>query len=71
MFAKLSFKDANNKLFHVATAISAKEDAAIYTYLLTKAMEIPLLRDVLNNPNTTCFTASTKDRTPLSPSSVR
>lgn len=56
VFATISFKDANNKLVHVATVVTAKEDAACYTYLLAKAMECPMLRDVLNNPNTTCFT---------------
>lgn len=52
----LSFKDANDQLIHVATIVQAKESASMYVTLLTKAMEFPELRKLLNNPNTTCFT---------------
>lgn len=60
VFTTLSFKDANNKIVHVATVVSAKEDGASYRYLLTKAMESPLLHGVLNNAKTTCFTDNHK-----------
>lgn len=52
----LSFKDANNKIVHVATAITAKEDKESYMYLLTNAMKLEPLRQVLNNASYTCFT---------------
>ncbi|CAM9306653.1 unnamed protein product [Ectocarpus sp. 4 AP-2014] len=55
-FGTLSFKDPNNKIVHVATMIQAKKNADMYINLLAKAMEFPELRNVLNNPNTTCFT---------------
>eukprot|EP00904_Undaria_pinnatifida_P008857 jgi/Undpi1/5100/HiC_scaffold_19.g08452.m1 len=49
-------QDANNNLIHVATVAQAKEDASLYMNLLTKAMKFPELRNILNNPKTTCFT---------------
>lgn len=62
VFATLTFKDANNELLHVATVVSAKSEdgAECYSYLLAQAMKSPRLRDVLNNPNTTCFTDKPK-----------
>lgn len=55
-FGTLSFKDANNHIVHVATRVQAKENATMYVGLLTKTMEHPGLRDLLNSPNMTCFT---------------
>lgn len=55
-FGTLSFKDAGNKIVLVAVRVQAKENGEMYRRLLEKAMEVPALRDILNNANTTCFT---------------
>eukprot|EP00903_Cladosiphon_okamuranus_P019600 g18026.t1 len=55
-FGTLSFKDADNKIVLVAVRVQAKENGEMYQRLLKTAMEVPALRDILNNVNTMCFT---------------
>jgi len=55
-YGTLTFKDANNRLIHVATVVCGKENKDMYVKLLTKAMEFLPLAAILNNEKTTCFT---------------
>ena len=52
----LSFKDANNNIVHVATAVCEKENAEAYKYLLQNVMRFHELKSVLNSASTTFFT---------------
>lgn len=51
----LTCKDSDNKLVHVATAVTAKEDAASYRFLLSEAMKNPEMAAFMNNPATTFY----------------
>ena len=51
----LSFKNSNNNVIHVASAVCAKENADAYTYLLRNAMKFEPMKEVLNKPSYTCF----------------
>jgi len=42
-------------IIYVATAVSPKENADSFNYLLSKAMEFDGLREVLNNTSNACF----------------
>lgn len=52
----LSFKDANNNIAHVATAICHKKNAKPYTYLLENTNKLEPLGAILNSETTACFT---------------
>ena len=51
----LSFKDANNNIVHIATAVCEKENAEAYKHLLQNVMRFHELKSVLNGASTTCF----------------
>ena len=51
----LSFKNSNNNVVHVASAVCPKENADAYTYLLGNAMKFEPMKEVLNNASYTCF----------------
>ena len=51
----LSCKDSNNRLIHVATAVTPKEDASSYRFLLLQAKRNPEMATFLNDRRTTFF----------------
>lgn len=51
----LSFKDANNNIVHVASAVCRNENAESYVYLLENAKKFEPLGAVLNSETMTCF----------------
>ena len=68
----LSCKDSDNKIIHVATAVTPKEDAASYRFLFENAMANQEFAQYLNNAETTIFSdghkgssAATKKTVPL------
>ena len=56
----LFFKDAGNNIIHIATAVCPTECADSYSYLLSKALEVDGLREVMNNTSYTCFSEGRK-----------
>ena len=61
----LSFKNSNNNVVHVASAVCPKENADAYTYLLGNAMKFEPMKEVLNNAQGLGF--STPDLMPSYP----
>ena len=51
----LSCKDSNNRLIHVATAVTPKEDASSYRFYFQQANRNPKMATFLNDRRTTCF----------------
>ena len=51
----LTCKDSDNKLVHVATAVTAKEDAESYRFLLRQSMRNPEMAAFLDSPATTFY----------------
>ena len=51
----LTSKDSDNKLVHVAAAVTAKEDAESYRFLLLHSMRNPEMAAFLDSPATTFY----------------
>ena len=49
------FKNSNNNVVHVASAVCPKENADAYTHLLRNTMKFEPMKEVLNNAFHTCF----------------
>ena len=64
----LSFKDSNNNVVHVATAVCPKENAEAYRYLLSNSMKFEPMMAVLNNASYTCFSDGHKGSDSVLPS---
>ena len=63
----LSFKNSNNNVVHVASAICPKENADANTYLLRNAMKFEPMKEVLNNASYKCFSDGHKGSTSALP----
>ena len=51
----LSCKDSKNRLIHVATAVTRKEDASTYRYIFSAGEEKPRITTFLDDRRTTSF----------------